>query len=814
MAAVIILAMIWGYQWLSARWSGPTEAPSPPEEGVPPADGPPQPPAPVPAESPAVVPGVPPAAPPAAGPALVAVGASPDDVPAPVVIGSARFADNPFDLEAEVVAPGGAMKRLTLARATGYYKTVADRYHEDPDERRPMDLVEPGAPFSGLLVPRLDVWLAKTGAAEGDPPAASSVDLSEAPWRLERISDSVAVTEVDVRTEAGKVLTVRKTYMLSRAFEGSAPAGPRTAAYDFVLRLDLLVPASAEPSADPSVRAVKAMYVLRGPPALPREDVRSDLRQAVVSVRRGPKVEVERHGGAIDPPKGAPAGTPAVKGLAGPEMLWVGQEDKYFAVVLVPLAAEGREGFAAGAEAFRYEVPEGEKPKPLAGVQVLSREVPLAAGAAASAEVLVFAGPKDPDLLARLGRDDRYRGLGLEDLIIWSRPCCWGMMLPGVVTISKIMVLVLEWFHVLVRNYGIAIILLVIVLRVVLHPVTRWSTRSMARMQRLSPKIQALRDEHGDDKERLNREMMELYRKEGINPVGGCLPMFLQMPIWIGLYGALQAAISLRHAAFIPVGWLPAGAVFLQDLSQPDGLVTWTEPFFLPGRDVPLLGWLIGGIQNMLGGGITSFNILPILMAVTMHLQQRLTPQTATGPQAEQQKKMMVFMTIFLLLVLYNAPAGLCLYIFTSSLLGFAEQRYLKKMYVEQPAGGPAQPQPKEPTPPERSPYLEGKSRSFGERARRRLAALWRALRDRAGRYFKKAPSGDTGAGRKPDIGPSNGDLAVAARGPTAPPKGPAAPQEPRPFPDTLSARIAPEPPKKHEGGRGKRHKGRGKRRR
>jgi membrane protein insertase Oxa1/YidC/SpoIIIJ len=125
----------------------------------------------------------------------------------------------------------------------------------------------------------------------------------------------------------------------------------------------------------------------------------------------------------------------------------------------------------------------------------------------------------------------------------------------------------------------------------------------------------------------------------------------------------------------------------------------------------------------MLGGGITSFNVLPILMTVAMYLQQKLTPSTATGPQADQQKKMMVFMNLFLLLVLYNAPAGLCLYIFTSSLLGFVEQRYLKKMYMEHTEGGPAQPAPKEPTPPKKSPYIAGKPRSLAERIRQRIAA-------------------------------------------------------------------------------------------
>lgn len=99
-------------------------------------------------------------------------------------------------------------------------------------------------------------------------------------------------------------------------------------------------------------------------------------------------------------------------------------------------------------------------------------------------------------------------------------------------------------------------------------------------------------EQHGNDKQRLNQEMMRLYKEEGINPVSGCLPMVVQMPIWIGLYGALMVAINLRHAAFLPTWMVPEGSIFLQDLAQPDALIRWGTPFFIPGQSIPLLGWL------------------------------------------------------------------------------------------------------------------------------------------------------------------------------------------------------------------------------
>jgi YidC/Oxa1 family membrane protein insertase len=267
--------------------------------------------------------------------------------------------------------------------------------------------------------------------------------------------------------------------------------------------------------------------------------------------------------------------------------------------------------------------------------------------------------------------------------------------------------------------------------------------RSMSKMQKLGPKMQALKEHFADDKQRLQEETMKLYRSEGVNPVGGCLPMFLQMPVWFGLYGALLTAIALRHAPFLPTWMVPDGSLFLQDMSQPDALIHWAEPVDLPGRSIPLLGWLIGVIQNnLLGGRLMSFNILPFLMAGTMWLQQRFTPSTATGPQAEQQKKMMSFMMVFLLLVLYNAPAGLCLYIFTSSLLGFFENRYLRAKFAAEEDDGdasvPAAPVPKgsgKPgKPPRKKPRPSGRHRSPAERiqawAKKRIAARQKKDRD------------------------------------------------------------------------------------
>jgi len=720
-AAVIILGLLWGYQYLSKRAAGPERPAAQGPAETPPQTPPPQTPPP---ETPAVTaPQAPPEATtpaPAAGerggPALQAIGAAAGAPAEPAVIGSARYENNPFNLEAEVEARGGAVRRLTLARHC-FFKTVADRWKENPDEREPLDLVLSDAAFPAMRMPLVNVRLA--GAKTW-----STVDLSEVDWRIRRPDDATVVAEVDVQAEGGgPVLLVRKTFALARAKEPGPAMVKDPLLYGLGLRVEFV-----DTSTDPALRPEKVQYVLQSPPALPREASRRDERRAVAGMWTQGKLDLKQLVGKdIKPEEPVPAGRMPTMKIGGERVYWAGQADKYFAVIVIP-GDQGAAGFAAPpetpfvAEARAIQYTQDGEEGPMAEVQLVTGDLlfgapPAAptkgtgpAGTAIGNDYLVFAGPKEPEVLAA----PPYAAVRLDNLIIWYA-CC--ISIPGITEISKGMTIVLNAFYGVVHNYGIAIIILVVLLRVLLHPVTRWSTRSMGKMQSLGPKMQRLREEFGDDKQHLNQEMMRLYREEGVNPVGGCLPMFIQMPVWIGLYGALLVSLHLRHAAFIPASWLPQGSVFLQDLAQPDALVSWTAPV---GQDLPLIGWVV---THMMGGGITSFNILPILMAFAMWLQQRLTPTAAAGPQAEQQKKMMGFMMVFFVLILYSAPAGLCLYIATSSLMGFFEQRYLKKKYAVVPgAAGGVPAAAKEPVPPKKSPYLAGKSRSFAERIRQRIA--------------------------------------------------------------------------------------------
>ena len=200
--------------------------------------------------------------------------------------------------------------------------------------------------------------------------------------------------------------------------------------------------------------------------------------------------------------------------------------------------------------------------------------------------------------------------------------------------------------------------------------------------------------------------------------------MFAQMPIWIALYGALGAAIHLRQAAFLPATWLPQGSLFLQDLSSPDAMIAWATPFFLPGRDIPILEYVVNAVQGMLSGsanvGVTGFNVLPVLVGLSFYLQQKMTPQpAAASPQAESQRKMMNAMMVFFALLMYSLPSGLCLYISASSFIGFFEQRYLKKhMAAHEAAAAKTDAKaPPKPQPPARpKPLATGRDKSIAER--------------------------------------------------------------------------------------------------
>lgn len=209
-----------------------------------------------------------------------------------------------------------------------------------------------------------------------------------------------------------------------------------------------------------------------------------------------------------------------------------------------------------------------------------------------------------------------------------------GHGLPGIVDLGWFSLIangfndLLTLVYGFVGNWGLAIILMTLGVKMLFFPITMRSFRSMGRMRQLKPQIDALNEKYGDDREKKGAAMMELYRKEGVSPISGCLPSLLQMPVWFALYRSLSTNLELYHAPFVG---------FWTDLSAPD-------PYF----------------------------VLPILVAVLMHLQQRLTPNTMDSSQA---KMMMYLMPILIGGFMLFLPAGLCLYMVTNSTLTMIQQR-------------------------------------------------------------------------------------------------------------------------------------------
>ncbi|MCB0384236.1 MAG: membrane protein insertase YidC [Bdellovibrionales bacterium] len=225
-----------------------------------------------------------------------------------------------------------------------------------------------------------------------------------------------------------------------------------------------------------------------------------------------------------------------------------------------------------------------------------------------------FAGPKSFEMLEKI--DSEFAEIVNFGMFSW---------------IAKYILHMMKWFYSLLGNWGLAIILLTIIVRIVVLPFAMMSYKSMKNMQTIQPQIKALREKYAEDKQRLNQEMMSLMKNHRVNPLGGCLPMFLQFPVFIALYQVLGQSIELYQAPF---------GLWIHDLSLKD-------PFY----------------------------VLPVLMGVTMFIQQKITPNTMDPAQA----KVLMFMPLLFTFFMVSLPSGLTLYIFISALFGILQQMYFMR---------------------------------------------------------------------------------------------------------------------------------------
>ena len=285
---------------------------------------------------------------------------------------------------------------------------------------------------------------------------------------------------------------------------------------------------------------------------------------------------------------------------------WAAYEDNYFAALFVLPPQKGQ-------TTFEREVPaEGQAP-----LYFLSVSRPGTA----------FIGPKDFDALKAFGHDAKK-----------------AINFGAFGSIAEILLISVKYFYKLVPNWGVAIILLTLVIKIIFFPLTYSSTKSMAKMAELQPKIKALRAKYKkaktdiEQRRQMNEEMMKLYKEHGVNPAGGCLPLLIQLPIFWGVFRMLVASVEFRHAPFV---------LWIQDLSVKDPL------------PVP---------------------VLPILMGITQFITQKMTPTTADPAQAKMMLIMPVIMTVFFM----NFQSGLILYWLTTNVLQIAQQAIMNRMMARQ----------------------------------------------------------------------------------------------------------------------------------
>ncbi len=257
-----------------------------------------------------------------------------------------------------------------------------------------------------------------------------------------------------------------------------------------------------------------------------------------------------------------------------------------------------------------------------------------------------YIGPKKRDMLLRYNETGK-NAYGLRDMH-FEQTVSASVIIGWLAAILKFF---LELFHKVIPNYGVAILLLTVLIKIVLYPLTHKSFESTARMQALQPKIAEIKEKYKGNPQKLQQETAALYKREKVNPLGGCLPMLLQMPIFFAFYNLLSTHFELRGAMFIP-GWI-------MDLSAPESIWDFS-PFALP-----IVGW-----QNL--------RLLPLIMVATTFLQSKLTP---TGDTSNKQMKMMTYMMpLMFFFILYEMPSGLVLYWTMQNVLTVFQQMIISKL--------------------------------------------------------------------------------------------------------------------------------------
>jgi YidC/Oxa1 family membrane protein insertase len=474
-------------------------------------------------------------------------------------------------------------------------------------------------------------------------------DLGKVAWELEGSSSTSATYVIDiVDGNASPVVRVRKQFELTpRSDDPNSPRG-----YEVNFRYSFQ---------NVSDRAVSVQTNFNGPTTPPNELERGRDREIVLGNSDEGQISLAHH--FVEEFKDEKAQQQLIK--SDQPMLWSGAAGAYFAGLILPRPIGGGSGATGdyimqlNARALNPEAPFDLRDVAL---EYQTNHLTVEPGATTTLPMEVYFGPKWRHILNTTYYSSAPRHYD-KLLIVGSSCsfCTFQWLIDG-------LVLLLNFFHAITRDWGLAIIALVVLVRLALHPITKRSTINMQKMSKMGPEMERLKKKYGDNKDELNKAMMSMYKEQGFTPILGCLPMFLQTPIWIALWTSLQSTFELRQAPFL-WGW-----TWIDDLAQPDALID------LPTIHLPF------------GMHLTAINLLPILLGVVFFVQQKFNPQPVTATkEQEQQRKMMQWMSLLFPLFLYNGPSGLNLYILTSTTIGIIESKrirdHIKQKEEEEKAG-------------------------------------------------------------------------------------------------------------------------------
>jgi YidC/Oxa1 family membrane protein insertase len=538
-------------------------------------------------------------------------------------LGSEIPLDKEFPLQLDISPQGAGLDSVTL-----------NDFWETAEHKNLYVYQKPFPEQESLTRPLATRWITING---------QQLDVSNINW-ARTACDQTSVTYVAHVTDSGKpLLEMSKTFTIRRR---NSPDDYR--AFQIAVSQNFI---------NQSAKPITIHETLNGPSAPARDNDRSEDRQFITGNDDGDKHVVDGH-----VTLGEIARNKAQKDLVAIQpypLLWLGAASSYFEALIVPDYA-GQPGNPpvkiASAIAAGLDPGSPDSKESPTALSINTSDVTLAPGASVPFNFSVYLGPK----WRKFFEDGTYYAeypRRFETTLVNTSGMC------GFITFSWLINAlygILWFFHKITFDWGLSIICLVVLVRSCLHPITKRSQIQMLKMGKMGPEIERLKKKHGDNKDELNKAMMQVYKQQGAAPVLGCLPMFLQTPIWIALWSALQSTFELRQAGFLRFGG--AHLTWIADLSKPDNLYVFHVP-------IPVLGFFT----------LSAINVLPLLLAVVFFINQALQPVPPNmTPEQEQQRKMMKWMSLLFPVMLYPGPSGLNLYILTSTTIGIIESKIIR----------------------------------------------------------------------------------------------------------------------------------------